>query len=1228
MATLDSVKQEWTDFRRKKPGDVALPMHLKCRAVWARTELTKEAFVEDIRVRHRSHFGVTDALKDFTRSAMNEVTGEQPPADGRPASKPGQRMMVAHVNLAIRARLGMAPMTLADFKDTVFSGDSAVTDFLNWLRRLPDQVHLLPAPASPSHFSMRDHFKDQLSACLKFFREPAATSRLMVVNSDREAGGQFARELVALYRDVSTSRLPICYFPVGRPSAGLEPQVFDLLSPADAAQLRANAKPQVTGRTDGDPDAARRGRPRAAPHTLPLDANAADGVRAGVASAAARLNDAQADQPVASASEGRREASGGPRSRMSTPVLATLLRAFLLMQSAHDPGNRVPRTAVELTDAILAVRRALAKHPCILVFDGYSAMGESLSALRSMLVGDPLSTVLPHLMEEWGGAPDFDDPCRFTGNDNCQLNSARILVIADRDTPEFAIYNPVTLPNGSNLRTIPNSIAGELFHSATRDQIRGSRTPSTAASFAQLTEVAADRLQHANGEQEWTLIETQWRLQQPAPMLAELESDIGAGLPKHARFLSGDPTITVTNFLDGLKGRPLALLILRFVALSPNGLRLVTLWHLLKQWCEARDGLTGIEAVPRLSRLREYARRLQPLLVEVVDDPVEGLDDVSHEWTYLDAGDYTKVERSTALRLLDIRTRNLRELIVGHLARGAEPVKIAARMHRLLAEEALRQNTVSSRHRRSNEPLQIAALQRTCQLLFHGFSSLQAGPLHVDDSLRPVARTLPGDPRKIYIRLYSIFYRQLLEAPPHWELARVHGYETLKSDLLSVAICVEQAPRFYSRSGGLKIDPLDFLEESARRGLGKDSAIASFVVDRDQAWRIQMEQLLHLARAFYFQGKLKKAKLAHTLARGRLGDGAGTTWEKTAGADDWNIVKIITALLDLLGVEIDRLQNPSSLESVFAAMAIVGLSEDIVTKHVGDILLATHRAADRQSVGSALKEACGASAEALGPQASPMRLYMQASVLEAYGDLLFTRPEPKRAVKTLSQKMDAFVIFHLAEHVRRRAFDLAPFDPNYRPADGHHMRSFVRLCRELAEGIPAEATQYPTKRFFMREARRQADMAARYYARYPAERPSLHMLEAIFPPLNDDADFAIAFGCFESAERWMISAQDRPRIRMRMLHERRLLLNRYEKLLVSRRATLQSDLEKLPHRNKAQRDERNAKQADIEALDRRIDVLRREAARDLRRLAGYARIVKDAYWEWVAAAADPQSPAA
>lgn len=770
------------------------------------------------------------------------------------------------------------------------------------------------------------------------------------------------------------------------------------------------------------------------------------------------------------------------------------------------------RSDADVARAIEEIRREMACKAALVVIDGHIDRGPAedcdnpgLRALHDLMVDDPLAGVLEHLLQPYQGETDSPSDVRIV-----QRN--RFLILADGPCRWLAPYCSASMmleppPPEATLRLINDK---RIF-----------QDPEAVVDFARAT--------GSHSEIELHLADSC-----VAHGVSPADAGTGEGLAR-----------ALLAALRANGGHDYLVLVL--VALTPGGLRHGILLRLLEQWRKVQAVLeapTHLRCAAALSAadIVKTIGRLKGIFHSVEDDTMAAtlaedywLEDLH---AVVDAG---RRQSNAKLETIAFRIPKMRETILTALLEQAADHSFYALLNGLLAEESLRQHTLLMRHGERLDSTSIRANRRLTQALYHGFLSLHASEKQRTAVATALPCVLPAPLAKAFVRLYGVFYRNLLEAPPHWEVSRVMSADSAKCDLLLLAAnCLSRHPEGWRCSlVGLPGPIPDSLPDwmttvSPPEGSTQIDDVAEqekLRIAREEELRGRVEtlhdMLVALAKAAAEQNRFQLVQAANQAA----------TQLRTAFPTVADNARLTDALQQLRKIAADTLiQSEQNLagaqEMILDQLKDVGVPPSLTDELSS--LAAT--LAPWATIDEAVAKAASDMRNNLAPAGDLFARYAESLVPEselriAHGE------EPKGGNHYQQLLRKAYLYFRLAVACRRNVVWSNPLSRQY-VASGHWSRSYVRmllLMIELREHGPY--ADLPSKADLFLEARKEADVLVRYFSRYPVERPSVMILEALIA-LCVGKDAVAARRLLGEADSRMAWVSDRPRLRMRLIAER------------------------------------------------------------------------------------------
>lgn len=786
----------------------------------------------------------------------------------------------------------------------------------------------------------------------------------------------------------------------------------------------------------------------------------------------------------------------GHRDAISAEGLVANLLAFC----RGEPLPAKPLAGLrEVQNATAEIRAAIARRPIILVLDGWVGLSGNLGQTHGLAIADGVVELLteivrPRLLLDGAGV----DPDLFYRN--------RILLLSEGDTSGLGVLQfqpplPLTAPPAASMKAIAD--------------LQGRPEPERLAALCQHDTMLKDAALALAQD----VLRRGWTFERP-----------GGGDWRFQEF--------VQEWLKRLsQSAPLDLLILRLVAVARDGLRTATLHRLLRRWTKLEQAQVPDLAPASYEVVRSSVKALVQtrVLISGQDVAIAGLDDFDLPYARLsrEDTDHDRVVKDTTVRFVDLPFGPLRQHIIDHMRKVAPPSHLA-RMHRLLAEDALDQHTIIARLGDWSEIFAARHYRRLVQALFHGFASLELASSEGPDlALHDVPHTLPITPSEAYLRLYSVYFRGLMERPPEWELSRTLGREDLKLELLLLAMNIDSGGRPYQSIHG------------GEQNLGP--AIPLMLRDDPASEPMRYDQALSLARAAFHNNRIDLARLAMRHLESFIG---------VRRADRPVRERLRQAAIAKVQADIFMVAEPPGrlaeltrqIESHLTEVGFVWL--DLLR----DFARAHRPAPDREALAdldATLTEwAQSWSTEAAAP---PEMLIAWSDLLSRWAEAQSLHTSALAGTKLdLEEALYApFVAMFMAERLRRQAFQAAPLSRLFY-VNGHSTRVLVRIVLQMVEAMDATATgqsavdlsRLPNRRVLAALTRRHMDMLSRYLSRLPTERVSLLIMESQFARVVEGGAEGAdkAYRLLALADRLLANVRHRPRVGLRFARERCLML--------------------------------------------------------------------------------------
>ena len=248
---------------------------------------------------------------------------------------------------------------------------------------------------------------------------------------------------------------------------------------------------------------------------------------------------------------------------------------------------------------------------------------------------------------------------------------------------------------------------------------------------------------------------------------------------------------------------PAATVVLQFIALSFNGMRLETLDRALARFAaRSKEAGLGDAATAMRNKLAkpgspaQFKEHYKVFVDQYVDTDLEA---VPHQlrWFELQTdprGD-NHLQFLGAREIFEIRDEASRELLLADMLAGGAQLERFRLMNEILSEEALTQATAQVRRSASGTLESALALRRFLQSIVHGLYSLDMAkldpsgqPSHGNPALVSSDSSLPEDSYRRYVLLYELLYRRCIENAPAWAFTRGQVREDVRSALLAIFV--------------------------------------------------------------------------------------------------------------------------------------------------------------------------------------------------------------------------------------------------------------------------------------------------------------------------------------------------------------------------------------------------------------------------------------------------------
>ena len=829
---------------------------------------------------------------------------------------------------------------------------------------------------------------------------------------------------------------------------------------------------------------------------------------------------------------------------LNFPEILGRLRGMITRQKGefHDEEG--------LFKVIHDLRVAIAAEPVVIVFDGHF-VSDNPSYLVRRVADDHFDSLVTRLLDPplASGDQPFDLQ-RFALN--------RIVVTSNRPIPFASQVLAISHPNGSV--ALPLSAPVPDNRKKIRERhVQGILDETKAIlSSAPFAERRGD-IEH--------LVDSYVRI----------AADRGRGPVKFPKLDPDLPDrealkVLVRQLLQDLLAlRPTWVELLWLIASVPDGMRRSTIHRFARLSTHLSHNprpfifLASAEVKGELDAALDALHKAAPYLVGPYrSDSFVGAPGIAHPFEFglagVDVHPNDPVEAAFDIAAPDVKAI-IREHAKEHmgvkpkLSAGAKAVANPWQMmHRLLAEDALQQQTVSLRYSDQAGLQTIRPWRRLLSALYHGLLSL---PIDAEGTIAPVDFGVRGfstlaDAGAFWRYLFAFVYRRMLEGPPHWSLSRYYGLDELKLQILLAfdrpwMLETAQEPegpgvadRQAEQGAGKLRDDLVQSQVLARIAIGNlpeaedivDAEMRRLAVKEESDLSILLRHAQMLKRSMDI-GLLKGMDIRsywETPVRSKLLNVAGDTVDRHLAQEGEAIAAIAMGggLGGVLGAGFDDLVGKRSqgagLPDLDKLVDMLGIDSAPRLSALADLYLR-------------LAEFHATRADFAYAQLSGMPAIRHQIPMMKY----FRRKTEKEIVVEFGTSLATYLF---AEQLRLRAFNIEPLGTEYF-ASAHPTRQSVRVALKLEHFARGNREDKDKGRMglFAAHARRLGDTLTRHQFRYPRERAGQMVLEATMlrylAPEGKKLEWLLAARQHLAlAETLVLGLGRKARVRMRLSFER------------------------------------------------------------------------------------------
>ncbi|MFL6630767.1 MAG: hypothetical protein ACJ8HJ_00450 [Massilia sp.] len=372
----------------------------------------------------------------------------------------------------------------------------------------------------------------------------------------------------------------------------------------------------------------------------------------------------------------------------------------------HDQVSTTPTDMSEeqLQQKINLLRDELGRRPVIIIFVGHDAIAGPLARLQEAVVDAPLVTLLAHLSRPALGTQDDPyDPRHFAWTYFLVIGTADIPALGEYQQPALMLH-PIGLENFGH---VIKDTGFEHVDELCRAMQHRTEAPTEAViclfeQLRRLEEIRAKRGEQVDVRTFASLTRSR--------NLTELSQNFLRVLNDPQRRLEQAAVLLTAFAIGGIKRATLIRCFMLWDSVFPN-LALKATPRSIEKWTQFFDA---------------WLTCFSPLIKSGTDERWGEIDPQQHPFEY--AG--TLVLNMTCDRKewweesIDFSIADVRNAIVQNT-----DWRLAEGIHRIVAEEALRQHTMVLRHTFRANRLLMRSHRRGLQALYHGLSSL---PHHID----------------------------------------------------------------------------------------------------------------------------------------------------------------------------------------------------------------------------------------------------------------------------------------------------------------------------------------------------------------------------------------------------------------------------------------------------------------------------------------------------------------
>ncbi|TQV88336.1 hypothetical protein [Aliikangiella coralliicola] len=480
---------------------------------------------------------------------------------------------------------------------------------------------------------------------------------------------------------------------------------------------------------------------------------------------------------------------------VDVPLILSQIQAFY--QIKNSKNILPPCTDAEIETAIREIRAAMLGHPSILIFDGLRCKEDHLPELQTAIRDDDFHWVLDRLTE----------PLLHRSIDETQwdtFNQCTIIVTSDLQIKDHKGAKKTSLHNSFCSIPWPKPSAPALWHKIIPELgLNNEKWVNDA--FLEVKRMAMLGSENLA----WILDTCVSVVEGEKTKLDELLHDLKVTSTKQKdcpELLQELKLIALGFIWNNLADKPIWKVFLIFLAISPSGVRASTFDRTLAEWKRILDcgsfqfnlnDFRLYESDTDISiekQLREFEQIFNKLVTRKQRDYVPGYDGDIIEYSLEESrqglvslsGNHDTDFNSDSF---DLILFEFKAYLVELISREYS-YNVCRLAHRVLAEEAMRQQTIAFKRSSTETLSSLRGYRRQLEVLYHGYLSLPVLKEEEDeypiDANPDLLSVIPSEALAAWYYLTKFCYIYVLERS-NFSLCRKFGADEIKLELVKLA---------------------------------------------------------------------------------------------------------------------------------------------------------------------------------------------------------------------------------------------------------------------------------------------------------------------------------------------------------------------------------------------------------------------------------------------------------